>query len=46
MKALIGLLLVANVIFAVLNLAHGNFVIGGLNVAAVILLILNLLEME
>lgn len=46
MKFLIALLLAANVIFAAANLALGNFVIGGLNIAAAILLILNLLEME
>lgn len=46
MKTLMGLLLSANVIFAVLNFAYGNFIIGGLNVAAAVLLTFNILEME
>lgn len=46
MKILVGLLLVANIIAAVLNFAHCNFIIGGLNVAAAVLLTFNILEME
>jgi hypothetical protein len=46
MKVLMGLLLVANVIFAAVNIAHGSYVIGGMNIAAVIVLVLSILEME
>ena len=46
MKVLMGFLLVANVIFAVLNIALGNYIIGGMNITAVILLTLSLSEMR